>query len=117
MKVLICGGRDFTDKALLEQELDRLNKQHGPFTMVIEGEQRGADILARRWAEARGIEVDPYPANWSYGPAAGPMRNERMLKQGKPDMVIAFPGGRGTGNMMGQAIVAGVKVVKAGIPC
>jgi hypothetical protein len=33
-----------------------------------------------------------------------------MLAEGKPEMVLAFPGGRGTANMVKQARSAGVSV-------
>ena len=42
------------------------------------------------------------------------MRNARMLAEGKPDLVVAFPGGRGTADMVAQARKAGVRVVLAG---
>lgn len=33
-------------------------------TKVVEGEAPGADLLGKKWAEDRGIPVDPYPAKW-----------------------------------------------------
>jgi hypothetical protein len=81
--------------------------------VLIEGEAPGADTLAREWATEQGIPVERYPADWNrHGKAAGPIRNRRMLVEGKPDLVVAFPGGRGTANMISQAEAAGVKVLK-----
>jgi hypothetical protein len=39
----------------------------------------GADQLAREWAEDRGVDVDPYPADWDNidRPAAVVKRNRR----------------------------------------
>ena len=52
-----------------------------------------------------------YPADWdTHGRGAGPIRNKQMLEEGKPDLVIAFPGGKGTANMIGQAKEAGIPV-------
>ncbi|MEM9912925.1 MAG: hypothetical protein AAF922_19365 [Pseudomonadota bacterium] len=45
------------------------------------------------------------------GRAAGPIRNKEMLDEGCPDLVVAFPGGRGTANMVKQAQAAGVEVL------
>lgn len=45
--------------------------------------------------------------------AAGPIRNSRMLREGKPDLVLAFPGHGGTADMVKQAGEAGVGVMKA----
>lgn len=108
MKVLVCGSRHFTDYELLERTLDELT-----ITTVIEGEARGADKLSRMYAERRGIPVESYPADWGlYGKRAGPIRNSRMLTEGKPDCVVAFrgPNSRGTQNMIDQAMKAGVLV-------
>jgi UDP-N-acetylmuramoylalanine-D-glutamate ligase len=56
-----------------------------------------------------GLEV--YPADWKlHGKSAGHIRNQQMLDESKPDIVIAFPGGRGTANMIKRAKKAGVEV-------
>ena len=52
-----------------------------------------------------------YPANWEeFGKRAGLIRNARMLTEGKPERVLAFPGGRGTADMVSRAREAGVEV-------
>lgn len=80
--------------------------------VVVEGEARGADQLAREWAEENNIAVEPHPAKWDeLGKAAGAIRNIEMLGTGV-DAVIAFPGGRGTAHMVEIAGVAGVPVVQ-----
>ena len=109
-RVLVCGGRDFTDADYAFDVLDKLHSEIGIST-IIEGDARGADEIAGQWAEARGIELEVYPANWEkYRAAAGPIRNKQMLDEGKPDLVVALPGGKGTANMAGQARDAGLEV-------
>ena len=111
MKVLVCGGRDFNDIDLLYSTLDEF---HRDFTIdvIIKGCAKGADQLAGRWAESRDITQDQYPAKWGvYGRSAGYKRNTQMLVEGKPDIVIAFPGGRGTAMMMDIARRADVHVI------
>ena len=106
MKVLVCGGRDFDDAALVEKTLDATE-----VTEIIEGGAKGADRLARQWAESREIPVRTFKADWRrYGRGAGPKRNEQMLDEGEPDLVVAFPGGSGTESMMRLARAAGVLV-------
>jgi hypothetical protein len=39
-----------------------------------------------------------------------------MLEEGKPDLVVAFPGGTGTANMVKQARAAGVEVLEVSPP-
>jgi len=107
VRVLVCGGRDYADKAHVFRELDKL----GDIEMVIEGGATGADRLGNQWAHINGVHITTCAANWAkYGKRAGPMRNSEMLAL-NPDLVLAFPGGRGTANMMQQARAAGVKVV------
>lgn len=105
-RYLICGGRDFENYALMEDALAKLIL-HPENALVIHGAARGADTLAHRWAQCHGAAVQAFPItpkDWdNYGKAAGPMRNRQMLMEGRPDVVIAFPGGRGTANMVQQA--------------
>ena len=112
MRVLVCGGRDFTNKAHLAAVMDSLNKNKGPIALIIEGGASGADALARLWAQSRAIAVAEFPANWKQlGRAAGPIRNSSMLALGEPDYVVAFKGGRGTANMVEQARKSGVETI------
>lgn len=109
MKVLVCGSRHFNDEGLLRSVLDTKS-----ISKIIHGMARGADTLGGAYAELHGIPVDAYPALWdTYGRRAGPIRNARMLKEGQPDLVVAFRGSnsRGTQNMIDQAKKAGVETV------
>ena len=102
MKVIVCGGRDFDDQEFAFAALDRFNIKH-PVTLVIEGGAKGADALGAQWARLRGIDCWRVEADWDkHGKAAGPIRNKLMLDL-QPDAVIAFPGGKGTANMVSQA--------------
>jgi len=110
MKILVCGGRTYGDRITLFAILDRVLAKH-PGLTVIQGGAKGADLLAKAWAEARGIPVETFVADWEHqGRSAGPKRNKRMLEVGQPDAVIAFPGGIGTGHMVGIARKSGVPV-------
>lgn len=117
MRVLVCGGREFDDLQLFMETMDDFstkedwdNKQ--PIT-IIEGGAKGADFLARCWAKYCGWGHAPYPADWKkYGKRAGQIRNQQMLDEGKPDLVIAFPGGAGTADMVRRAKVAGTRVIE-----
>ena len=109
MRVLVCGSRHFNNKELMEDVLSRWK-----ISTIIEGEARGADTLARKYGESHGIEVERYPALWElHGKRAGPIRNAQMLKEGQPELVVAFRGvnSRGTQNMIDQARKAGVETV------
>lgn len=116
MKLLVCGGRDYTDEREAFRVLDSIMLEQ-PVTMVIQGGARGADLLGRTWAERRLIPFSEYPADWNrHGLGAGPRRNQQMLDHGKPDLVVAFHGGAGTADMVRRAIDGGVPVKRISAP-
>lgn len=109
MKVLICGSRNWDDELAIATCLSSLPKD----TVIIHGGAKGADKLAGHFAKQLGMQVEEYPADWNkYGLSAGPIRNRQMLKEGKPDRVIAFQVGksRGTQHMVDIARRANIPV-------
>jgi hypothetical protein len=110
MKILVCGGRDYANASALNQALDAIHREQN-VTRLIHGAARGADALASAWEVSQGIPTPAFPADWAtHGKAAGFRRNEAMLRQGSPELVVAFPGGRGTAHMVSRARAAGVPV-------
>jgi hypothetical protein len=111
-RVVVCGGRDYTDQESLFYVLDKLDVQYR-FGYLMQGGAVGADTLAYMWAKSRGVRGKTFRADWDKdGKAAGMMRNRRMLIEGSPDIVIAFPGGVGTANMVRIAEKTGVMVIR-----
>jgi len=127
--VIVCGGRDYEDWAHVCATLNGL-----AITALAEGGAAGADDLADQWCSLMPDVVHHrYNADWSapcrddckpghrrrrrrggtYCPAVGNYRNQLMLDDFHPDLVVAFPGGRGTADMVKRAVAAGVKVVMA----
>ena len=101
--VLVCGGRTYTNEEHAFAVLDELHAKK-PVTLLVHGAARGADSLAGAWASARGVVCKACPANWQvFGRQAGSVRNGAMLVEYKPDLVVAFPGGPGTADMVVQA--------------
>ena len=115
MKVLVCGGRDFSNEELLIVELDAIMRKELYVTCLIHGAARGADSLAGKYAREHGIQEVICPANWGqFGKAAGYRRNKSMLDL-SPNLVVAFPGGAGTANMIALAERQGVRVIQIGL--
>jgi hypothetical protein len=101
MKVLVCGGRDFNNYDFLEHALNEISKEVGGITFIVNGACEGADKQSSKWAEAHGIHYAEMPALWKYnGKAAGPKRNKAMIEFIDLDIVVAFPGGNGTADMV-----------------
>lgn len=112
MRVLVCGGREYDNWNVFSNTLD-FELAFGDKNVIIQGGAKGADFLARVWAKDRNVLFEEYPANWKkYGKGAGGVRNQQMLEEGKPDLVIAFPGGSGTADMVRRAKKAGVEVIE-----
>src|SRR5690606_38640260 len=116
MRVLVCGSRTLTPPTSIDVMLFGLTAVIGddPEFVVIEGGARGADTLARQWCENFGKDFEEYPADWDrYGKRAGYIRNQQMLDEGKPDLVVAFYDGqersRGTAMMCDLARKAGIE--------
>lgn len=110
-RVIIAGGRDFNDYALLSATMDRLLSNISDELTVICGQARGADTLGERYAKEHNYRVDYYPADWKlYGKRAGYLRNEQMAQNA--DALVAFWDGksRGTKHMIDLAKRYGLKV-------
>jgi hypothetical protein len=104
--ILVTGGREFGDELRVHEALHA----QFPIDILIEGGARGADRLARYWAIRNGVHYATVPALWDiFENAAGPMRNSAMLLL-RPTKLVAFPGGRGTADMVSKAKKAGVPV-------
>lgn len=106
--VAVCGGRSFGNQAWLDAVMDAEHRR-APIAILIQGGAQGADQLARQWATRWGIAVVTAHANWNHNRSlAGPMRNAVIAALAQE--VIAFPGGKGTLNMVNQAEAAGLPV-------
>lgn len=109
-RVIIAGGRDFSDYSLLRRKCDVFFRQKTP-SAILSGMARGADSLGVQYANEKGIPVQKYPADWNkYGRRAGMVRNRQMLEDA--DALVAFWDGasRGTANMITIAKEAGIPV-------
>jgi hypothetical protein len=121
-RAIVCGGRRFSDVPLIWRTLDEIDQTWGnpALRCVIDGASDasngpyvGADYWAHQWALSRGRTTIRVPAKWdAYGRAAGPIRNGDMLAGHGANLVIAFPGGNGTRDMIARAELAGVEVIK-----
>jgi hypothetical protein len=111
MRVIVCGGRDYNDVRTVWHVLGSLD----PNTTLVHGACRtGLDALADAFWTSHHPTTEPerHPADWDrHGRAAGPMRNTDMAAKGAT-ICIAFPGGRGTENMVEQAKLHSIPVLR-----
>lgn len=113
MRIGVTGGRKYANLDKIYETLRLFdNAPIGGNTLVV-GDATGADALASGivseqfyWNQER------FVADWTrYGLAAGPRRNREMVDSGL-DVLIAFPGGKGTEDMKTKARQAGILVLE-----
>lgn len=129
VRVLVCGGRDFgvednDERDFVINMLEKFAEENSQFynptdnwlpndIHIISGLAKGPDTIAVDWAVTNWTSWIGFPADWdTHGRKAGAIRNHQMLVEGKPDIVLAFPGGRGTEHMKKIAKRAGIPVVE-----
>lgn len=113
--VIVTGGRDYRDASRVAVVLNEVRfmipEDHE--LVIVQGDARGADELAKKWAAGMKLPYFCFPAKWSlFGQGAGHIRNKQMLESLPIQLVVAFPGGAGTNGMIELARAAGVRVLR-----
>ena len=94
-KVIVAGGRDFSNYDLLCTTLHHLLSKRSDIE-IVSGMARGADSLALRYAEENHIRVKKFPANWDRdGNSSGYKRNIQMARYA--DACVCFWDGKSMG--------------------
>ena len=88
MRVIVCGGRNYTDAKAIYAALDLLRPE-----VVISGCQTGADTIALNWASERGVETAKYPYLWTLAVRAGPSATSKCWRKASPIWCWRFPVG------------------------
>lgn len=109
--VLICGTRTWDDYKPIRKFIDSLPDD----TIIVHGAARGADSIAGVCARDADLETRVYPAKWAlFGKRTGVLRNQEMLDEEHPDLVVAFTyniaTSKGTRDMVRRAREAGIPV-------
>jgi YspA, cpYpsA-related SLOG family len=112
IRLLVTGGRYYSDLVKVSRVLWNIHSTR-PIGLLIEGGcPTGLDALARLWAAKANVPWQTFEADWrKHGNAAGPIRNQVMIDEGKPDFVAAFLGDRGTADMVIRATKAGLQIL------
>lgn len=120
-RILIFGSRDWTDEEAISVVLNGYLSDVTPLE-VLNGGAGGADRIAQAWADTNVVVCWTLEADWAkHGKGAGPIRNQAMLDEGKPDVAWGFvtkplEESRGSADMARRARAVGVPtyVVSAG---
>jgi len=96
MKLIIAGGRNFTDYKKLKETCDDFLQNQTNIEIVSGAYYKGADKLGEQYAKEKGYKLTKFPANWNkFGKSAGPKRNQQMANYA--DALIAFWDGKSKG--------------------
>lgn len=114
MKVIIAGGREFSDYDKLCVSCDKILSNQTEIE-IVSGTARGADKLGEKYANERGYPIKQFPADWNlFGKSAGYKRNAQMADYA--DALIVFWDGKskGTKHMIDLAKKVGlnIKIIK-----
>lgn len=107
MRIGVTGGRDYDSWHTVMHAL----RQMPADAVLVHGAATGADSLCAEWWEMQDRSTEAHPADWdAHGKAAGPLRNQEMVDSGL-DLLLVFPGGRGTADMRQRAVSAGIRIL------
>ena len=115
-KVIIAGGRDFSDYDFMFKSLSEVFRGKYEPDEIVSGMASGADALGVVIAKEQGVPVKPFPADWSthnpemcdgtcsgsrkarpYCSNAGHYRNQKMADYA--DALVAFWDGKSRGTL------------------
>lgn len=110
-RVLVAGGTSDNAHSRIYHALYTVHERWC-IACVIHGGRSETDLLAQAWADQQGIPTEIFAADWRrQGLAAGPTIQQRMFEVGRPDLLVAFPGGRGTPDLVERARERGLFVL------
>lgn len=123
MKLIIAGSRDISDIHHVSDAFFKYFENYrlpSIFTEIVSGGARGADALGEYFAEAHGIPVKKFPADWDkHGKAAGFIRNKEMAEYADALLLLWDGKSKGSENMLLEAARRGLRIyvyiVKTGL--
>lgn len=124
LRLLVFGSRFYRNRLAVWTYLDGhlASLSEGETLGIVTGMARGADLLGYEWAlEHPEVALGEFPADWEgIGKAAGFVRNQQMLDEGRPHLGLGFtddlPMSRGTSDMTRRLAAAKVPYLIIGSP-
>jgi len=109
-RLAITGGRDYS---ITQDDLEFLSRvvQQFPSVQILSGGARGADAAVENWARQHGHPIVRLLPDWKAGRLAGLANNERIARSA--DVLVAFPGGRGTSHMVRYCRSINIPVIES----
>jgi hypothetical protein len=91
-KVAFTGGIDCNDVQAIWAALDRVRAKHPGMVLLHGGSPKGAELIAQKWAETRGITAVAFKPDWTKHRKAAPFKRNDAMLDVLPIGVVVFPG-------------------------
>lgn len=108
-RIAVSAGPHYNDVDFIFATLDKVLRKTPDMVLLHGATDTGGELIAARWADARGVTAIPYKPDWSLGRSAPFKRNDRVLAD-TPKGVVVFPGTGIQDNMRDKAKAMGIKV-------
>ncbi|MGF3024133.1 DUF2493 domain-containing protein [Methylobacterium aquaticum] len=115
-RIAFTGGKQFQDVTVIWDTLDKVRKKY-PNMVLMHGGGEGAELIAAKWADNRGVAQVVFKPDWKRHSKAAPFRRNDAILEQAPIGIIYFPGGGISDNLADKAMAKGIPVqrnVKAG---
>ena len=113
-RILFAGGVDYQDHHRIWATLDKVRSKHPDMVLLHGGAPRGAELIAARWADHRGVPHVVFKPDWARYQKAAPFKRNDAMLEAMPIGVIAFPGSGITENLIDKAKARRIPVRRYG---
>lgn len=115
-KVALTGGAAFNDHQLIWAKLDQVQARHPDMVLLHGGSDRGAELIAAKWAETRKVPQIAFKPDWTRHAKAAPFKRNDAMLEVLPIGVIVLPGSGIQDNLADKARLLGIPVWRCGGP-
>lgn len=101
-KLIVAGGREFSDYNLMREAIAEFIKEHKITKLeIVSGGARGADSMGEEYAEYYGHSKHIIPADWNtHGKAGGYIRNMEMANYADGCIIFWDEASKGSKHMI-----------------
>jgi len=111
-RIAFSGG-EYQDYDSIWKALDATHTKYGDM-ILLHGGGNGAELIAAKWADARGVTQVVFKPDWKKNGRSAPFKRNDKLLSTVPQGLIATPGTGITENLVDKARKLGISVMRIG---
>lgn len=108
------GGGDYNDHEAIWNALDATKLKYPDMILLHGGSPKGAEMIAAKWADTRGVTQVVFKPDWKADNRAAPFKRNDKLLATVPQGLIVSPGTGITDNLADKAKKLGIKIKRLG---